>query len=928
MEPYGRKKGDGFNAMLRIPGYIIKRELGTGGMATVYLAVQTSLERQVALKVMAPALAADQQFSKRFLREARTVAGLSHPNIVSIYDVGITKQHYHYFSMQMLPNGDFADRIVKGAPEREIIRVLQGICLALQYAHARGFVHRDVTPGNILFDASDTPILTDFGIARAVSAATRITGTGLSVGTSHYMSPEQARGREVDHRTDIYGLGAMAYEALAGEPPYDGEDGFAIAYSHVFDPIPQLPERLARWQPFIDRAMAKDPDDRFQDVEEVHDVLDTFLEKTTGAGRVREPPKLMSKRGFSSVLAKWKTKTFIRKLGDFGLKLKGPPDSVRYRVATAGSNFVRTLTGIGHWVAERLFFFLPAKYRPVSTLVVLFAFLALMLWQMGLPDKAIPTIDTDTVASNDTQSGDDKAPDGPDNQAVAANTTGNPAGVSDGPDVVGSNVNEGDDATTDLASNDELNPLDMGSRTLPDAGYENDIGPFEIPELVESTPPPEPQLVQIDSNGEVTAGEGNAVATTDESEFIAAELSAAREDMAADRLTTPANSNAYDRYTQVLSLQPENEQAQSGLAEIVRRYITLADDEVRQENYEQAAVLLRRARQVASESGVAETARARLAATNTLAVTRLLNRASTAEQARRVEEALADYQRVLQFEPTNATAIDAIAQIEARESLNEPFYDQLNNGGQGPQMIRLELVANAEDEAAPRQQLAVSRSEITVGQFGQFVQATGYYEDRANRRACRDQESIWRSSRKRTWDDPGFPQGDDHPVVCITWDAALAYADWLSSETGYPYRLLSESEWNVLFAQSDSVEACEHGNVADQQLELRKSGTDAAPCDDGWAFTAPFGQFSRSESQVFDLLGNVREWTADCWSETAPSFPPATFQAKLQSDCSQRVAKGISWLQAPPGEAPSARNGYDSDDAFNTVGFRLARPVD
>ena len=124
--------------MIRIPGYILKREVGVGGMAKVYLAVQTSLERQVALKVMSPALAADESFSKRFLREARTVAGLSHPNIVSIFDVGVTKDLVHYFSMQHLPGGDFSDRLHQNVKERETIRVMIGICQALAYAHQEG----------------------------------------------------------------------------------------------------------------------------------------------------------------------------------------------------------------------------------------------------------------------------------------------------------------------------------------------------------------------------------------------------------------------------------------------------------------------------------------------------------------------------------------------------------------------------------------------------------------------------------------------------------------------------------------------------------------------------------------------------------------------------------------------------------------------
>ena len=198
-------------------------------MATVYRARQVMLDRDVALKVLIPVLAADPANAQRFLQEARMLASLEHPHVVPVFDVGVTPDGSHYFSMQLLENGDFTARLQRGVSEAELVRVLTAVADALGYAHARGYVHRDVTPANVLFDAEDKPRLTDFGIARAMAATSRITASGLSVGTSHYMSPEQARGAEVDPRSDIYSLGVLCYEALTGKPPFDGEDGFAVA---------------------------------------------------------------------------------------------------------------------------------------------------------------------------------------------------------------------------------------------------------------------------------------------------------------------------------------------------------------------------------------------------------------------------------------------------------------------------------------------------------------------------------------------------------------------------------------------------------------------------------------------------------------------------------------------------------------------------
>lgn len=257
--------------MIEIPGYSIVGQIGKGGMATVYHARQVLLDRDVALKVMSPQLAQDPAYAQRFLQEARMLASLNHPHVVQVYDIGVSPGGLNYFSMQMLTGGDFVARLRDGISEEELVRVLVAVAQALGFAHARGYVHRDVTPGNIMFDSHSVPVLTDFGIARALTSTSRITSSGLSIGTSHYMSPEQARGVEVDGRSDIYSLGVVTYEALVGTPPYDGEDGFAVAFAHVHDPVPRLPEEVARWQPLIDRAMAKEPSQRFPD-------CDAFIE--------------------------------------------------------------------------------------------------------------------------------------------------------------------------------------------------------------------------------------------------------------------------------------------------------------------------------------------------------------------------------------------------------------------------------------------------------------------------------------------------------------------------------------------------------------------------------------------------------------------------------------------------------------------------
>ncbi|HWN18469.1 MAG TPA: protein kinase [Gemmatimonadales bacterium] len=252
--------------------YEIIEELGRGGMAMVYRAKDRQLEREVAVKVLPFSLAFDTEFVERFQREARTAAQLEHPNIISIYRVGRSGRVI-YFVMKFLRGGSLSN--VLGARKKltppEIRRLLSEAGGALGYAAQRGIVHRDIKPDNIMFDEFGQSVLTDFGIAKAASGQ-KLTGTGMSIGTPHYMSPEQARAQAIDGRSDIYSLGVVAYQCLTGAVPYDGEDSFSIGYKHITEPIP-MPSLVTaderRIFEVIKRMLMKDPFDRFQSCEEL-----------------------------------------------------------------------------------------------------------------------------------------------------------------------------------------------------------------------------------------------------------------------------------------------------------------------------------------------------------------------------------------------------------------------------------------------------------------------------------------------------------------------------------------------------------------------------------------------------------------------------------------------------------------------------------
>lgn len=259
--------------MPEIPGYRVMRRIGKGGMSFVYLAVQESLDRQVAIKITAPDVLRDETSKQRFEQEARTIAKLEHPSIVGIYEVGRSPQGLMYYVMPFLSKGHLGQRDLRH-DELRIVTVLRSLLSALGYAHTRGIVHRDVKAENVLFDNADRPVLADFGIALPFRSATRITTIGFAVGSAAYMAPEQARGEIVDGRADLYAVGVLAYEMLTGHLPFQANDALALAVMHAHDPIPPLPGNRRHWQPFISCALAKSREQRFRNAEQMLNALD------------------------------------------------------------------------------------------------------------------------------------------------------------------------------------------------------------------------------------------------------------------------------------------------------------------------------------------------------------------------------------------------------------------------------------------------------------------------------------------------------------------------------------------------------------------------------------------------------------------------------------------------------------------------------
>jgi len=868
--------------VIDIPGYSIKREIGAGGMATVHLALQTSLDREVALKVMSPSLAADPAFSKRFLQEARMLASLAHPNIVAVYDVGVTATQLHYFSMQYLPRGDFAARVRHGIDERELTQTVAGVAKALGYAHQRGYVHRDVAPGNILYDANNNPVLTDFGIALAAASGSRITSTGFSVGTSHYMSPEQARGGDVDLRSDIYSLGVLCYYGLTGKPPYEGADGFAVAYAHVFEPIPRLPPERAYWQGLIDRALAKDAKDRYADTEEFLDALAKvvpqyaaiFRDDATESLPVPAPSPSSSSSAATVVgmpipaaapapapaVADATTRPMTRPPPESFITARNnrtipsPPAPAAPPVAGGGRNWVKA------W--------------PVLILLLGVGLITFALLSRGKKPPPVPPASVTTTTSTTATPPPEVAPPPvtPPAQTQPAQVTPPPVAQTETPPP----------ASTTTA------PPDSSATTTPATGLAT-TNPEAAPVDPNAAPAADPFL------------DPNNFPTVVDPVVDAVRLG--RIDLGAQRLTTPPGSNALERFQLALKLDPKNKAAKQGVADVAKKYLDLADKNLAGGDAAQFSQYIDRATEVAKAVPDNTDLPKDIAARRAKAAEPYITQAKAAATAWDKAAAKTAYEKALQLDPNSAAARDG---LKFAATIGEPgfvFRDKFADGAQAPELVILDA------------KLAMARHDVTRAEFRRFWGSGGSAAFGGNQPSCRDRESIFRSSKKRNWENPDIAQEDNHPVVCINWAEAAAYAQWLSKQTGKHYRLPTPAEFDRAARKAGGGEC--KANLADASYKRQFDSRSGSDCDDGFAATSPVGKFEAAGG-IYDIDGNVREWVAACGGGAA---------AEAGSSCRDFIAKGRGWLSLEK-EPVTASDTFAADVGLNSVGFRVVRDLE
>ena len=273
--------------------YQLERLLGQGGFAWVFVGREPD-GTPIAVKVLKPRYAGDPQFEARFRNESETAAKLDHPNIIRIRSVARSGEHV-YFTMDLCADS-LAARIAREGPlpEPEILKLARDVCDGLAHAHAQGLIHRDLKPDNVLIRSDGKAVITDFGIARAVSGYVASTGVNMTIGTPHYLSPEQAQGRPLDQRADFYALGVTLYKAATGEVPFTSTDWFELARMHVEDPPPsprkKSPDLSRRLERVIYKCLAKHPDDRYHNAAELMADLIEVEAKQRTTQEIGRPP--------------------------------------------------------------------------------------------------------------------------------------------------------------------------------------------------------------------------------------------------------------------------------------------------------------------------------------------------------------------------------------------------------------------------------------------------------------------------------------------------------------------------------------------------------------------------------------------------------------------------------------------------------------
>ncbi|WP_049721580.1 bifunctional serine/threonine-protein kinase/formylglycine-generating enzyme family protein [Gilvimarinus polysaccharolyticus] len=815
-----------------IPGYRIIRKINHGGMSTVYLAIQESVGRVVALKVMSPALNGDPSFSERFQREANIVGQLSHPNIVSIYDIG-RHENLNYIAMDYLPGGSIHDKMLSGFGPDNALEILREMASALAHAHDKGYIHRDIKPENILFRDGGSAVLTDFGVALARNGGPRSTRAGTVVGTPHYMSPEQTRGKNSDGRSDLYSLGIVFYEMLTGAVPYQGDEPVAIALKHLASPLPKLPTQYRRYQDILDKLLDKEADKRYQSGRELMVDIELLQLKMREFGDGDNDGQNLSHQ-FQTLTQTiwWRLAAGASALGRYiwtkicclrfsrqrGFYQAIPEISALNDIQTQQHTLMATRfqkTTKQPSALQRLLK-IPTPYRLLTAGVVSILLLGLIVFNWR--GESQPA-DNDTIqqASANTST-------------LTAQTDANSSAATSSSNASSAASINTSAAASNLTNNRTDEPMQSVSATSPNAT----------------------ELTKSDN--------------------------------------TTLNINADPRVMLPNNLQPnsaviaqpnsddsDNETDKDALAQLSDNASNDDDtEETTDDNLEQAA------------SSSAATFSFTVAPTPSNARVRIMNIREKYTPGMplkpgryRLEVTAPGYRKYLRWVNLDEQPLTKTVTLTEQRAIGSVFNSKLTSGGKGPAMVVIPAgsfaMGGPDANASPvhniyiKKRFAVSQHEITFDEYELFAKQKGMPLPGDNR----------------------WGRGD-RPVINVSWEEADMYAKWLSSQTNLLYRLPSEAEWEYI-AKSGKAQPFVWGD--NEKDAAGNANCRRYCDSDFTGFfkskSAPVGSFKSNDFGVYDMAGNVSEWVADCYR---PNYDKAGSIATAynHSDCAARVIRGGS----------------------------------
>ncbi|UXI70645.1 SUMF1/EgtB/PvdO family nonheme iron enzyme [Tahibacter amnicola] len=375
-----------------------------------------------------------------------------------------------------------------------------------------------------------------------------------------------------------------------------------------------------------------------------------------------------------------------------------------------------------------------------------------------------------------------------------------------------------------------------------------------------------------------------------------------RGDLTAQRYSTPPGGNALDRFRLALRIDARDKGAKQGIADTARAYLNLGNKAATAGDLALARSHFEKAIEIATfappeSKPVTDEVNHRRAAL----AGPFIDEAKRAAAAWDKEAAQAAYEKALAIDPKNAVAQEGLKKLPSIGSAGFVFRDRLDDGGSGPELVVL-----------PGAKVAAGRYEVTRGEFRRWWTAAGAKVFGAKEPSCRDRESFFRSSKKRNWQNADVQQEDNHPVVCVSWDQAVAFTQWLSQRSGHTYRLLTNAEWDALSRDAKPA-SCSTANLADAAFNSTFEARSGAACEDGFAGTSPVGRYGAIANGLYDVDGNVREWVNSC-------------QAGATS-CREHRMRGRSWMSPPDKETVAFTDTVASDVASNNVGFRVAREL-